>query len=162
MEKTMKERIYEELRGSHPKGTPISMVEVSKKIGCSISYISSMFRHASDAGIMAVHENGNYTVKDLPGEYEIFQKMVNAQYEAYRKTVPSRGQSLSAREGKSSQRIIQKIEVTEENLVKVISSILREKKAAEDKIEKLMAYAKKIKKERDELEEALNVFLREM
>lgn len=144
-EKTVKEKVWEELKNTK-KGSSIEMVSMSKKIGCSLAYISALMRYAYESGFLKFDTGGNYIIKNLP-DYPEFQESVNEKYSKYRKATRGTG----TRRGSSKVIVPKEFKIDETTILPVISAVIRENKELKEKIEKLMKYVKKIKTERDNL-----------
>ena len=143
---TKKEQIWKELKGKK-KGSVINMVQLSKKVGCSLAYLSAMFRYALESDFLQFHDNGNYAIKNIPN-YPDFKEVINKKYTQYRK---------STKTGTPRGRIKtppKDFKVDEETIIGVIKQLIQNKKELEEKLEKVVRYARKIKSERDELLES--------
>lgn len=155
---TLKEKIYDELK-THTPGEPIKMVETSRKIGCSISYLSSTLRHTMEAGFAGVHANGSYITIDIPNTYREFQEGVNEKYEKYRKTVPSGGANKRTYPSRTrTKKIPEDFVIDEDTVFSVIKKIITDNNEMKEKLDKLITYTKKIVKERDDLLESIQEY----
>jgi len=147
-EKTKKEEIWEELKAME-KDTPINMVSLSKKIGCSISYLSSMFRYALESGFLKFHESGNYEIRKIPN-YPKFQKSINAMYKKYRK------ETGGPRGSRPRRKMIPKdfkFEINKDSIVNIIKALIQENKELKEKVKKLLKYSKLLKEKIDQEKE---------
>jgi hypothetical protein len=131
-EKTVKEILWEELKKTG-KGNTIEMVSLSKKLGCSLSYVSSIARYSFESGFLELDMNANYKVKEIPS-YDEFQRRVNEKYTQYRKD--SKGKGTPRKVG--IPKIPEKFEIKEETILSVISFIIKENKELKGKIEKII------------------------
>jgi len=145
-EPTKKLLIWEQLK-KHKKGEVLNMVSLAKEVGCSLAYLSAMFRYALESGFLQFHESGNYEIKKIPSYLE-FQEAINKKYTQYRKSTKT---GSPRRKGVPKDF---KFEVNKENILNVVKSLIEENKTLEEKVEKVIKYAKKIKAERDELLES--------
>jgi hypothetical protein len=152
MEETAKEKIWKSLKKLAPN-EPANMVQMSKKIGCSLSYISAIMRYSFESGFLKFDENGNYIKKKLP-DYKLFNAEVNKKYTKYRKESKGRGVPRTSR----TIKIPKEFKISEENIVPVISLIVKENRELKEKLNKVMSYAKKIKTERDSIMKGLEAF----
>lgn len=146
---TKKRLIWKELKKLH-QNEKINMVEMSKKVGCSLAYLSALLKFSLESGFIGFHEDGNYIIKNIPS-YEKFKKAVNEKYSTYRKSTPSKGRRLSKRLPQNFN-----FELNQETILAVIKELIRENSELKIKNKKLIQYASKIKKERDELLESFN------
>jgi len=144
-EKTKKELIWEDLK-TLKRGERINMVQMSKKVDCSLAYISATIRYAFESGFLRFDETGNYIIKKIPN-WPTFQEETNKKYSKYRS---STNRGAGRRKGKAVPKDF-KFEVQEENIIKVISGLINELKETKEKLSKLMIYTKIIKEERDDL-----------
>jgi len=148
MEKiTKKLLIWEELN-KKKKGDILNMIELSRKVDCSVGYLSAMFRYAFENDFLEFHDNGNYVIKNIP-DYSEFQEGINAKYTLYRKST-----KIGAPRGKKPKASRKEFVIDEETILKVIKQIIQSKRELEEKLEMVVRYARKIKSERDELLES--------
>ena len=147
MEKTKKELVWEELKALK-KGQRLNMVKMSKKINCSLAYISSLSRYAYESGFLEFDDSGNYSVKKIP-KYATFREEVNKIYTNHR----PRRETTGTRTRKP--KVPRDFVVDEETVLAVVSTIIQKNRDLEEKLEKLKKYAKKVKAERDDLMEGI-------
>lgn len=147
-----KERIWKELK-KMKKGEALSPIKMKREIGCTLSYLSQIFKHAFDCGYLEFNKDGDYAIVKIPKSYEEFKSNLNeALYSHRRKVKGTRG--ASGKNPKATQNQIAKLEIDETTIVEVVKRLVRESqenKEKDEKMKKLLSYAKKIKKERDEL-----------
>ena len=141
---TKKELIWKKLT-KFKEGEALNMVSLAKEVECSLAYLSAMFRFALENEFLQFDEKGSYAIKHIP-PYPEFQKAINKNYTQYRKST----KAGSSRKRKAPPKDF-KFEVNEETILGVISSLIKEKKALEEKLEKVIKYTKKIKEDRDKL-----------
>lgn len=149
-EKTVKEKIWEELK-KEKKGGSIEMISMSKKIGCSLAYISALTRYAYESGFLEFDHSGNYIIKEIP-PYQEFKEKVNEKYSKYRNATKGTG----TRRGASRVAIPKEFKIDEKTILPIISLIIKENRELKEKLQKLIKYVKKIKGERDELMKGIN------
>ena len=148
---TIKEKMWNEFK-EMDEGEVINMVNLKKKIGCTLAYISSTCRFALEAGILEFDQNGGYLIKELP-DYPEFNTRINERYNAYRQGTASysnRGNGTFPRRTRTP-KVPEDFKIDENTIINVIKKLINDKKELEEKLEKTIKYAKKIKKERDEL-----------
>jgi len=143
---TVKEKIWKELRKTS-EGTVIDMLALSKDVGCSLAYINSISRFALEVGFFKFDENGAYVIIKIPKKYEEFQTKINAKYNTYRQGTSSYGKSAARRR----PRVPKEFVLDESTLLAVIKKVIEDKKEVESKLKKVVAFAKRVKVERDEL-----------
>jgi len=146
-EQTVKEKIWKELKGLK-KGEQLNMVELSKRIGCTLAYIGSICRYALESDFLKFGGDGNYVIKKIP-KYEDFKAGVNTRYNEYRNSMKSGTTTGSPRKRKVA--VPKEFKVDEDTIVAVISKVIQENRELEEKLRKVVTYAKVVKKERDNL-----------
>ena len=148
-ESTKKYKIWENL-DKLGSGKSINMVQLAKASDCTLSYLSVNLRYAFESGFLKMNEDGNYVKKkDFP-DYEEFKNKINEKYNTYRRTVRA---TQSTR-----PRLPKEFKIDETTILKVIKAIIQENVEQKAKMKKVIAYAKKMKKERDEVIEAMEDF----
>lgn len=146
----IKKNVWKELK-SMKKREPLDLVKMKKKIGCTISYLSQLCKNARDCDYLEFNSGGDYIIKKIPKDYEEFKSNINRALYDHRDRV--RG-TRNPKRMKATPNQIAKLEINEETIVEVVKHLVREakqNKEKEEKMKKLLSYAKKIKKERDEL-----------
>lgn len=141
------------------KGKEIDIVKTAKEIGCSHSYISQLCKIALDCGFLVFNKAGEYSINRIPKNYDEFRNTINDTLYAHREKVAgSRGPKREGQQRKISPQQIEKLEINEETIVDVIKNLVQKAEKYDeisDKFEKLMKYTKKIKSERDKLNEMI-------
>ena len=145
---TVKEKIWKELK-KLKKGEQLNMVELSKEIECTLAYVGSICRYALESGFLKFGGDGNYVIEKIP-KYEDFKNGVNERYNKYRNSTKT-GSTTTSSSRKRKVVIPAKFKVDKDTIVAVISKVIQENKDLEDKLRKVIAYAKIIQKERDDL-----------
>jgi len=148
---SFKYKIFKELKSMSSSGV-VNLVSISKKIGCSLAYVSMTIRFARES---------EYLEYNLDGEYVLGNKKIFA-WDAFCTDLNERARINRQRGGGSSRksklgmkRIPQNIEISEENVLKVLHRVFDERQELKEKIGKLKEYILKQKREREELEKAL-------
>jgi hypothetical protein len=145
MEQTKKEKIYKELQNMK-KGEVINMVQICKNTDSTLSHLSLILRMAKEAGFLEFHSQGNYEIRNIPDSYEEFNEAVSQKTREYRQTTASysTGERSSSSQAHRTPRVL-KLEVDEENIGKIINSIVRERKSLKDKVTELEEENTKLK-----------------
>jgi len=145
MEETKKEVMWKKLK-EVKKGKQINMVQFAKDVGCSLAYLSTTLRHSFESGYLEFDTGGSYVIKDIP-PYEEFRDSINKKYNKYRRSIKSSSTGQRIR----TSSVPKDFKVDENTIVAVIAKLIKDKKEVEEKLEKVIAYTKKIKVERDQL-----------
>lgn len=141
------------------KGKEIDIIKTAKDIGCSNSYISQLCKHAFDCGFLKLNKSGNYSINEIPKNYNDFKNTINDTLYAHREKVAgSRGPKREGQQKNLPTKQIENLEIDENTITDVIRVLVQKAKKYDeisDKFEKLMKYTKKIKSERDKLNEMI-------
>jgi len=147
--KTYKELIWEELREiskSPEKKNTLDLPKMARKIGCSFAHISITLRHARDAGLLEFGEDGGYIISQIPISFEEFDEKtleISRERRANAKGTGAPRGIFTAGTRMSTKKLP---ELDEDNVLKVISKVLLERKEALSKVKTLEEENLKLKK----------------
>jgi len=136
-----KKTIYFALKKVKP-GTRISMIEWAKDIGCSLAYLSQVFRYAKEAGFMSVNDRGDYEVADMPKKFETFSDVTAERARQYK----------ASSSGAYGRRVPKEFVIDEATIANVVAAVCKKakdlekkNKVLEEKYRKALLFIQKMK-----------------
>ena len=154
-----KKRIYNVL-ADMKEGEILDTVAMLKTADSSMAYINSTLKYALELEFLKFHDSGNYMISALP-TWTVYKEKMTRAADAYRKSLPSYGGKGGYRKGGNKPPKDYKFELNTDNILNVIRQLVEERTAARKelvdtqlKYKKALKFAKKLKKQRDEFEQA--------
>ena len=131
-----------------------------KKADSSMAYINSTLKYALELEFLKFHDSGNYMIDEIP-TWTVYKEKMTRAADIYRKSLPSYGGKGGYRKKGSKPPRDYDFELNTDNILNIVKQLIEERTAAQKELEatklkynKALKFAKKLKKQRDEFEQA--------